>query len=105
MDEEISNTPVSEAAVEPAVAEPRKLTFEWFRPTAGSAHDGNGDSEITDTAQQTTATIIEPEAGKVLQESGNSILCWGQEFQGEHYVILKRDSDFLAARTGVQSMR
>ena len=102
MDEEISNTPVSEAAVEPTVVEPRELTFEWYRPSSDIAHDGNGDSEIADTAQQTTATIIEPEAGKVLQESGNSILCWGQEFQGEHYVILKRDADYLAARTDVR---
>ena len=116
MDEEIPTSPGTDTAAnttasevettaakpaETAVPEPRKITFDWCRYTYGSTSDEHGDPEVVDVPVQLSATIIEPEPDKVLEEQRQSVLCWQQEFNGERYAVFKRDTGYVAARTDV----
>ena len=101
MNNKIFESSSKQAEAEQVVRKPRNITFEVCRYAYGSTLNKHGDPEVIDVAEQHTATVVDPEPGKVLQHSCGSVVWWRHKFESQNYVILEHGCSYIAARTDV----
>ena len=101
MNNKIFESSSKQAEAEQVVRKPRNITFEVCRYAYGSTLNKHGDPEVIDVAEQHTATVVDPEPGKVLQHSCGSVVWWRHKFEFQNYVILEHECGYIAARTDV----
>ena len=81
MNNKIFESSSKQAEAEQVVRKPRNITFEVCRYAYGSTLNKHGDPEVIDVAEQHTATVVDPEPGKVLQHSFGAVVWWCHKFE------------------------